>query len=142
MNEKLITKNSKLDERKKFDEERWLNYAKRLNRNMFMRKYIFDSQSNICPWCENEFVLYDPTKKLYSIHHVDYHHQCRNNECIDVPQPKKGKPHKTAKAPDCERCLKEDLAAFSECLKRVVALHGDCHAEVKFETLQRDKERD
>ncbi|MCH5586351.1 hypothetical protein MK805_15515 [Shimazuella sp. AN120528] len=103
--------------------ERWKMYARRMQKNPFMKKYIVREGNNKCSWCEGYL-------NKYVLHHTDYDHLCFYEVCIEFPNPTEKRPNRRVKVPDCETCFYTNRTAFQECAKRVKPVHVFCNKEI------------
>ncbi len=96
----------------------WVKFARKMQKNPYMKEYIFSRHKGRCQWCkkniQNEFVL----------HHVDYDHICRHPHNIRISSSNK-RTH--LNIPDCENCCKTNRQLFMECARRVACVHNLCN---------------
>lgn len=93
------------------DSIEWKKY-KRINKNAFVRAYLYEKYDGICQFCSN------PLKDNYMIHHTSYNHVCdyQTNGSIYTSDD----PHML-----CEECSKKSPDRFNRCigLLRPVCAH-------------------
>ena len=109
---------------------RWRNFAQRIQRNPFVKAYIFTLHNGICPWCGLK-LRKGTNLQRFQIHHVDYMHQCVNDIFVEMPSPTEKRPNRIIKIPDCQRCYSEKSVAFAACIERIVPVHKLCNAEIE-----------
>ena len=76
MNTKIIPSISSKDAAKDYDVEKWKNYARRMQKNNFMRNVIFLKYKGVCQWCGRKI------NSQFHLHHKDYRHQCISNKQV------------------------------------------------------------
>lgn len=126
MKNELIPKKGSMDSKKNFDDVKWNMFARRMQKNPFMKNYIFKLHQGICPFCNLKL-------RNFVLHHTDYQHQCIYTDFIKVPNPTTKRPNRVSKVPNCEMCYKENPNAFSECVRRVVPVHKLCNVKIEEE---------
>jgi len=131
--EELINKLSSRDLRKVHNNnENWKKFARRLQKNEFMRSITYRFYLGMCAWCKK------PLGTQFVIHHIDYDNECDYNKTISVAKPTKNRPTRVRKnLPDCETCLIQSTSSFDRCFGRIVPVHGYCNKAIWSETVKR-----
>ena len=126
MNKDLIPKKEAEEVKYNFNPVKWKLYARQMPRNPFMKEYILKKYNSVCQWCNKKI-------NKVQIHHIDYAHQCVNETYITIPRPTEKRPNRVHKVPNCEKCYKENILAFNECIKKIVPVHSICNMLIENE---------
>lgn len=120
-NTDIINKETKRSTKKLHDgNERWANYAQRLPKNPFVKRYLLNKYCGICQYCGL------PIKDEVIVHHKIYNKECWTDTYIRVSSPTPNRPYKTRKVPDCEHC-----AQFHACIDDAVfPVHRGCNYRI------------
>lgn len=130
MNIDLIPKVSSKEAELLHEKGKWQNFAQRIQRNPFVKTYIFKLYNGICPWCGLR-LRKGINLQRFDIHHLDYMHQCIHDTFVEIPSPTEKRPNRILKIPDCQQCYSENPDAFTACTKRIVPVHKLCNAEIE-----------
>ena len=108
----------------------WISYARRVTRNSFVKKFLFDRQKGICPYCK------EPIKNLEKarIHHIDYMNLCiyPKDDFVEIPHPTPKRPNKTAKVSKCKECFVSNKEQFLLCMSKLALVHSLCNKNISF----------
>ena len=119
MNKEIIPKKTAEEAKKNLRPAYWIIFARRMQKNLFMRDYIVNRHNYICAWCNTKL-------HKFVLHHIDYEHECKDKHCLKI---KLG--NKNHFIPDCEKCYNDDILEFNECAKRVVPVHAMCNLDIE-----------
>ncbi len=111
--------------RKHLDNIQWKTFARKIQKNPFVKNFILNRNCYKCAWCnwsiDDKFVL----------HHIDYDHVCDYLILKEYPNPTDKRPNRTVKVPDCETCSIVNPNSFTECMSRLVAVHKKCNLKIE-----------
>ena len=135
-NKAIINRDSSQDAKVFYsNSEKWKNYSRRIGKNKFFRKYLYQSYSGICQFCGKEL---DPD--TFVLHHKTYMHECITSATVSRPHPSEKRPNRTSIAPDCLSCFIDVPEAFDECFSRIVPVCCICNMIIdKIYTKQHQK---
>lgn len=103
--------------------EDWLNFAKRITRNPFVKEHL-SLRVNRCAYCSW------PLNAASVIHHVDYDLTCSYSKTVRYSHPTVKRPNRSDKVPDCGSCKLIQEEAFLSCMGRLVLVHKLCNLRV------------
>lgn len=119
--DELIPKINSMDAKNKHNgDKKWNCFARKAQKNPFMKNYILKLFKGICPWCGKRI-------RKFVLHHIDYDHVCEFPNLIEYPNPTEKRPHRKVKVPDCHKCFNENNETFLECAKKLVPVHPICN---------------
>ena len=123
--DKLIPKISYREAKALHSSAKWRPFASKINKNPFIKQYLFN-KDNICPWCGKAIKYIDSSV----VHHIDYNHECDFNAELKIPAPTEKRPERVIRVPDCERCSRERIGLFDQCISRICLIHKTCNFEI------------
>ena len=99
----------------------WIMYARRIQKNPYIRRYIANKYDNTCQFCGK------PLPDDFVIHHANYDRECYYpDRTIDIPHPTPKRPNRIRQnLPDCEYCDK-----IAECTQDLYPVCGICNAKI------------
>ncbi|XKH50475.1 hypothetical protein LG275_12850 [Chryseomicrobium palamuruense] len=126
MNPKVIPKNQSMDMKEKHQgKEEWKMFARRVQKNPFVKNHLLNRENQKCSWCgwsiDNDFV----------VHHIDYDHVCEYKVMREYPSPTVKRPKRMVKVPDCESCSMANPNLFSGCMSRLTPVHKLCNFKIE-----------
>jgi hypothetical protein len=105
----------------------WRNFAQRITKNSFVKKFLLDRDGTKCSWCNRQM-------ETSTIHHVSYNHVCTYTAVITVRTPTEKRPHRTRVVPDCESCKKNNSEGFLSCMSKLTLVHSPCNKSIAEQT--------
>ena len=124
--------------KKAFDETKWHLFARRCQRNPFMREMVLNRDlAHPCAWCNRAIEM----KHSWNIHHIDYSHQCtfelitteKTVSIHDKPRNYTG--------PDCRTCFWMEPDKFNACFERLKLVHYRCNHQIELERQKMKKKK-
>jgi hypothetical protein len=103
-------------------------------KNPYVRALALERDNNSCRCCNGKV-----TPK-FQLHHIDYDNECTLLETISLPHPTFSRPSGKITVPNCQKCHSTRSAAFAECFKRVVVVHGLCNYKIEIARLAQQPE--
>ena len=100
----------------------WKNFARRIQKNDFIREYLFDKYGQRCAFCGKPILL-----DRLIVHHITYQHVCITGESIEISHPTKKRPDRIRKVPNCESCQIINPPCFEACVSKLVPVHAYCN---------------
>ena len=125
MNPKIIPKNRSMDMKEKHEgKEEWKMFARRIQRNPFVKNHILVRDNHKCTWCDLDI------DKGFVGHHIDYDHVCEYKVMREYRSPTFKRPKRMIKVPDCESCSIANSNLFSECMSKLTTVHKLCNYNI------------
>jgi hypothetical protein len=124
----LVPELSSTQAKKDFDHERWYLFARRCQRNPFMREMIMKRDLVLpCGWCGQPIVKH----QSWNIHHIDYAHECTYGiTTIEKTVSIYNNP-RNYRGPDCRSCFFMESEQFQSCFKRLRLVHRTCNQKIE-----------
>ena len=100
----------------------WKNYSRRMIKNPFIRKILYDTYSHKCLCCDRTLRPEDMV-----IHHLTYCNTCKSANTICLTDPLSQKPEQSRQVPDCKSCFIESFDCFKSCFDLIAPVCTRCN---------------
>lgn len=95
----------------------WRNYAYRLAKNPYVKKYLYEKYNGVCQYCGL------PLNENFVLQHKVYDRECITDEYISVSHPTPKSPNGNRKTTKCEIC-----PMIHECVDgNIFPVHSMCN---------------
>lgn len=126
----LIPVLSSAEAKKQFNRTTWYLFARRCQRNPYMREMIIQRDlSKPCEWCNKPI----HKSQSWNVHHIDYVHECTFNVMTTEPTVSIRNNPRNYTGPDCRTCAAEHPEMFSACFNRLKLVHFMCNRQIELE---------
>lgn len=126
----LIPALSSSEAKQQFNETTWYLFARRCQRNPYMREMILERDlSKPCEWCNKPIYK----TQSWNVHHIDYAHECTFNVTTTERTVSVRNNPRNYTGPDCRTCAVKHPEMFDACFSRLKLVHYLCNRQIELE---------
>jgi len=130
----LVPKIGASQAKTKFNANNWFLFARRCQRNPFMREMIMQRDlQKPCEWCQRPILM----TQSWCIHHIDYEHECTYGVTVIEQTTSRYGNARNYNGPDCRACSFMHPEKFSACFARLKLVHFRCNQQIELKRLNK-----